>query len=145
MPTHIGREGIVKILGIAGQEDGTVVGQLRSFSVEETGDTVEYTSMGDSARVFLPTLTSFSGSLDVYWDEDDLGQTGLAINTSLLIKFMPEGDTDDGGTPTAVDDKFYEGTAIVTGISRSASFDGMVEASITVQGTGPLTLETRTV
>jgi hypothetical protein len=142
MATHIGREGIVKILGVAGQEDGTVVGQLRSFSIEETGDTVEYTAMGTTSRVFLPTLTSFSGSLDVYWDETDLGQSGLAINTSLLIKFMPEGDTDDGGDPAA-NDKFYEGTAIVTGVSRSASFDGMVEASISVQGTGPLTLETR--
>ena len=99
--------------------------------------------MGDTARVFLPTLTSFSGSLDVFWDEDDAGQTGLAVGTSLLIKFMPEGDTNDGGDPV-VNDKFYDGTAIVTGVSRSASFDGMVEASISVQGTGPLTLRTVT-
>ncbi len=143
MATHIGRNGIVKILGVAGQEDGTAVGELKSFSIEETGDTVEYTAMGDTARVFLPTLTSFSGSLDVFWDEDDSGQTGLAVGTSLLIKFMPEGDTNDGGDP-AVNDKFYDGTAIVTGVSRSASFDGMVEASISVQGTGPLTLRTVT-
>lgn len=143
MATHIGRNGIVKILGTAADEDGTAVGELKSFSIEETGDTVEYTAMGDSARVFLPTLTSFSGSLDVFWDENDAGQTGLAIGTSLLIKFMPEGDTNDGGDP-AVNDKFYDGTAIVTGVSRSASFDGMVEASISVQGTGPLTLRTVT-
>jgi|TARA_R110002126_G_scaffold12268_1_gene53553 predicted secreted protein len=135
MATHIGRDGIVKVGGTAGQEDGTAVGEVRSFSIEETGDTVEYTSMGDSSRAFLPTLTSFSGSLDVYWDEDDAAQTTLAINTSVLIKFMPEGDST-AGTP----DKFYQGTAIITGVSRSASFDGMVEASITVQGTGPLTL-----
>lgn len=143
MATHIGRNGIVKILGTAGDENGTAVGELKNFSIEETGDTVEYTAMGDSARVFLPTLTSFSGSLDVFWDENDAGQTGLAIGTSLLIKFMPEGDTNDGGDP-AVNDKFYDGTAIVTGVSRSASFDGMVEASISVQGTGPLTLRTVT-
>lgn len=143
MATHIGRNGIVKILGGAGDEDGTAVGELKSFSIEETGDTVEYTAMGDTARVFLPTLTSFSGSLDVFWDEDDAGQTGLAVGTSLLIKFMPEGDTNDGGDPV-VNDKFYDGTAIVTGVSRSASFDGMVEASISVQGTGPLTLRTVT-
>ena len=143
MATHIGRDGIVKVGGTVDQEDGTVVGELRSFSIEETGDTVEYTSMGDSSRTFLPTLTSFSGSLDVYWDEDDAAQTTLAINTSVLIKFMPEGDTTDGGDPL-VNDKFYQGTAIITGVSRSASFDGMVEASITVQGTGPLSLVTAT-
>ena len=33
-------------------------------------------------------------------------------------------------------------TAIVTGVSRSASFDGLVEASISVQGTGALTPDT---
>lgn len=143
MATHIGRDGIVKVGGTVDQEDGTVVGELRSFSIEETGDTVEYTSMGDSSRTFLPTLTSFSGSLDVYWDETNAGQTTLAINTSVLIKFMPEGDTTDGGDPL-VNDKFYQGTAIITGVSRSASFDGMVEASITVQGTGPLSLVTAT-
>ena len=133
MATHTGRDGIIKVGGTSGQEDGTVVANLRSFSIDETADTVEYTTMGLAAKVFLPTTTAFTGSADVYWDENDAGQTALAVGSSVTIKFFPEGDSS-----AAPADTFYQGSAIVTGVSRSASFDGMVEASITLQGSGAL-------
>ncbi len=137
MATHIGRDGIIKVGGTVAKNDGTVVGELRSFSIEETGDTVEYSSMSSGgARVFLSTLTSFTGSADVYWDEGNAGQTLLAVGSSILIKFFPEGDTPAAGAVPA--DIYYEGNAIITGVSRSASFDGMIEASITLQGNGAL-------
>ena len=90
--------------------------------------------MGDSARTHLASLTSFSGSIDVYWDEADTAQTALTVGTSVTIKFYPEG--------TASSSKYYSGEAIVTGVSRSAAFDGLVESSISIQGTGVLTLAT---
>jgi len=128
MATHIGRDGIVKV-------GSNAVAELRSFSIEETGDTVEDTVMTDTARTFIPTLTSFTGSADVYWDETNTtGQGALTVGSSVTIAFYPEGD--GGG------DTYYSGTAIVTGVSRSASFDGMVEASITLQGSGALTSST---
>jgi len=127
MAIHKGSEGTVHV--------GTdAVAEIRSYSVEETADTLETTSMGDAARTHLASLTSFSGSLDVYWDEADTAQIALTVGTSVTIKFYPEG--------TASSAKYYSGTAIVTGVSRSASFDGLVEASISVQGTGALTLAT---
>ncbi len=127
MAIHKGSEGTVHV--------GTdAVAEIRSYSVEETADTLETTSMGDAARTHLASLTSFSGSLDVYWDEVDTAQIALTVGTSVTIKFYPEG--------TASSAKYYSGTAIVTGVSRSASFDGLVEASISVQGTGVLTLAT---
>jgi predicted secreted protein len=127
MGIHKGSEGTVHV--------GTdAVAEIRSYSVEETADTLETTSMGDAARTHLASLTSFSGSLDVYWDEADTAQIALTVGTSVTIKFYPEG--------TASSAKYYSGTAIVTGVSRSASFDGLVEASISVQGTGALTLAT---
>lgn len=127
MAIHKGSEGTVHV--------GTdAVAEIKSYSVEETSDTVETTSMGDSARTHLASLTSFSGSLDVFWDEVDTAQIALSVGSSVTIKFYPEG--------TATGAKYYEGTAIVTGVSRSASFDGLVEASISVQGTGALSLET---
>jgi len=127
MAIHKGSEGTVHV--------GTdAVAEIRSYSVEETSDTVETTSMGDSARTHLASLTSFSGSLDVFWDEEDTAQIALTVGSSVTIKFYPEG--------TATSAKYYEGSAIVTGVSRSASFDGLVEASISVQGTGALSLET---
>lgn len=128
MATHIGRDGIVKV-------GSNAVAELRSFSIEETGDTVEDTVMTDTARTYIPTLTSFTGSADVFWDEtDSSGQGALTVGSSVTIGFFPEGDTTG--------DTYYTGTALVTGVTRSASFDGMVEASITLQGSGALTTTT---
>jgi predicted secreted protein len=127
MAIHKGSEGTVHV--------GTdAVAEIKSYSVEESSDTVEVTSMGDSFRDYLPTLTSFSGSIDVFWDEEDTAQIALQAGSEVVLKFYPEG-TDTG-------DKYYSGTAIVTGLSISASFDGMVEASISVQGKTALTLAT---
>ncbi len=125
MATHKGSEGTVKV--------GTnAVAEIRSYSIEESADTLEDTSMGDSARSYKPSLTSFSGSLDVFWDETDTsGQGALSIGSEVTLNVYPEGDT--------AGDTYYTGSAIVTGVSRSASFDGLVEASISVQGNGALT------
>jgi predicted secreted protein len=128
MATHKGSEGIVKV--------GTdSVSEVRSYSIEETADTLEDTSMGDSARTYKSSLTSFSGSLDVFWDETDTtGQGALTIGSEVTLNLYPEGDTSG--------DTYYTGTAIVTGVTRSGSFDGLVEASISVQGTGALSQTT---
>ena len=128
MATYKGSDGIVKV--------GTnTVAEIRSYSIEETADTLEDTSMGDSARTYKSSLTSFSGSLDVFWDESDAdGQGALTIGNEVQLNVYPEGDDTL--------DKYYQGNVIVTGVSRSASFDGLVEASISVQGTGALSLET---
>ena len=128
MATHIGRDGKIKV-------GSNAVAEVRSFSIEETGDTVEDTVMTDTARTYLATLTSFTGSADVFWDETDTsGQGALTVGSSVTINFYPEGD-DSGDT-------YYSGSAIVTGVSRSSSFDGMVEASISLQGSGALTAST---
>ena len=124
---HIGKDGVLKVGGVT-------VAQLRSFSVDETGDTVEDTTMTSTFRTYKPTLTSFTGSADVYWDETDAGQNAITINSEPTIGFFPEGAA--GG------DTYYSGDCIVTGISISASFDGMVEASITFQGKSALTKTT---
>ena len=127
MATHKGSEGIIKV--------GTdSVLEIRSYSIEESADTLEDTSMGDSARTYKPSLTSFSGSLDVFWDETDTGQNALSIGSEVTLNVYPEGDT--------AGDTYYSGSAIVTGVSRTGSFDGLVEASISVQGNGALTEST---
>ena len=125
MATHKGSEGTVKV-------GSNAVAEIKSYSIEESADTLEDTSMGDSARSYKPSLTSFSGSLDVFWDETDTnGQGALSIGSEVTLNVYPEGDTTG--------DTYYTGSAIVTGVSRSASFDGLVEASISVQGNGALT------
>lgn len=128
MTTHTGSEGTVKV-------GANAIAEIRSYSVEETADTTEDTTMGDSYRTHKTTLKSWSGSVDVFWDElDTTGQGGLTVGSEVTINFYPEGSTTG--------DSYKSGTAIVTGKTITASFDGMVESTITVQGTGALTTGT---
>jgi len=128
MATHKGSEGTVKV-------GANAVAEIRTFSLDQTGDTLETTTMGDTARSYLPSLTSWSGSLDVYWDEtDSTGQGALTAGAEITLNVYPEGD--------ASGDTYYTGSAIVTSFSLNGSFDGMVEASVSVQGTGALTKTT---
>jgi predicted secreted protein len=128
MATHAGSEGTVKV-------GSNAVAEIRSFSVSETADTIEDTTMGDAARTYKPSLKSFTGSLDVYWDETDTnGQGALTVGSEVTIGFYPEGATTG--------DTYLTGSAIVTGLTVNSSFDGMVEASITIQGTGALSTST---
>lgn len=127
MATHSGSEGTVKV-------GSDVVAEIRSFSIEETGDTNETTTMGDTARTYVASLSSFTGSLDVFWDETDTAQNALTIGATVTLSMYPEGDTSG--------DTYLTGTAIVTGRSVSSSFDGLVEMSISVQGTGALSTTT---
>jgi predicted secreted protein len=128
MATHAGSEGTVKV-------GSDAIAEIRSFSIEETADTLEDTSMGDGARTYKPSLTSFSGSVDVFWDEtDSAGQGALTVGAEVTLNLYPEGDT--------AGDTYLSGAAIVTGRSVSSSFDGLVEMSISVQGNGALTQTT---
>jgi len=128
MATHAGKEGLVKV-------GSAQIAEVKSYSIEESADTLETTKMGDAARTYLPSLTSFSGSVDCFWDETDSnGQVALAVGASVTLVFYPEG--------AASGDTYYSGTALVTGKTITGSFDGMVEASISVQGTGALSTAT---
>lgn len=128
MATHLGKEGTVQV-------GSNSIAEIRSFSIDEVIDVVEDTSMGDNSKSYLASIKDFSGSVDVLYDETDTnGQTALAVGSSVTLNFAPEG--------TASGDVKLTGTAIVTGKSISSSFDGLVEASISVQGTGGLTTTT---
>jgi predicted secreted protein len=128
MATHTGSEGLIKV-------GTTTVGELRSYTLEQTADTIEDTSMGDSSRTYKSALKGFSGSASLFFDEADAGQILIVVGGSITIKVFPEGASSG--------DKFYEGSAIVTGYNVSASFDGMVEAEMTFTGTGALSLSTQ--
>ena len=124
MATFSGNSGTVKV-------GSDAVAEIRSFSVDETMDTLEDTSMGDSYRTFKASLKSWNGSVDVFFDDTDTsGQGALTVGASVTVNFQMEGDTSGSHLLT--------GTALVTGRTINSSFDGMVEASLTLQGTGAL-------
>ena len=128
MATHTGSEGTVK-LGTVGSD--TAIGEIRSYSISETGDTIEDTVMGDSSRTYAVGLKTFSGTVDCYFDPDDAKQDEMVAGASLTLTVYPEGSSSA--------DQYLSGSVIVTSADVSASFDGMVEASFGFQGTGALT------
>ena len=128
MAVFTGKAGVV-------QTGSNALAEVRSYSITQTGDTTESTSMGDSAKTFEATLTEFSGSVDVFFDDtDSSGQVSLTIGSSFTLNLAPEG-TGSGAYKLS-------GSAIVTDITRTAAHDGLVEMSIAFQGTGALSIGT---
>jgi hypothetical protein len=128
MATFSGSDGVI----LVGTDQ---VAEVRSFSIDESMDTLEDTSMGDQNRSYKASLKSFSGSADVFFDDTDTsGQGALTVGTSATLNIQMEGNTSG--------DHKMSGTVLVTGRTITASFDGLVEASITFQGTGALTEST---
>ncbi len=130
MSTFKGNDGVIKL----GSTGGTnIIAEVRSYSLEHTADTIEDTAMGDANRTYKDSLKSFSGSVDVFWDDSDAdGQGAFIVGNTVELNLYPAGASDT----------YYSGSAIVTGVSRSASYDGLVEASLSVQGSGALTTTT---
>jgi predicted secreted protein len=123
MANHLGREGTVRI-------SSTTIGELRNYSLSHSSDTVEDSTIGDVYRTRKATMRSWSVSGDVYWDEVDAGQIALTIGSTVTVNLYPE-----GAASTAV---YYQGSGIVSKFDISASFDGMVEGSISIEGNGTL-------
>lgn len=125
MATFSGSAGVLQISTAS-------MAEVRSWSVETQSDTTDDTVMGDSWRTFKPSLKGWTGSADVLFDDTDTnGQVACTIGASVTVSFLMEG--------TASGAHKLSGTAIVTGKSITATYDGLVEASLTFQGTGALT------
>lgn len=123
-----GSSGLIKV-------GSSTVAEVKSYSIDETADTIESTSMGDAAKTFESSLTSFSGSVECHWDDaDTTGQVAMSIGSTITLNLYPEGDT--------AGDTYYSGSAVITGKTVSGSHDGLVEASISFQGSGALTITT---
>lgn len=134
-----GNNGVVKVA----DADGTLtsLAAVRSFTIDITSDTIETTTMGVDARTYVKGLSSFSGSADIYWDT---AEYPTADSSGQLAGLNPTLETV-GTSPYAVElylnntaNKF-SGNIIITGFSINSSMDGMVEASISFQGSGGVT------
>lgn len=132
-----GNNGVVKIDNASGTP--TAIAAVKNYSVEIKADTIETTSMGTDARTYVKGLSSFSGSADVYFDPANY--TGGA---SVVAALNPtQGSVGD--IPLTIElyldgsSKKFSGEVIVTGYSVKSSMDGLVEASISFQGSGAMT------
>jgi hypothetical protein len=136
MATLTGNDGAVSLNGVG-------VANVRNFSIDLKADTIETTTMGVDVRTYVAGLSSFSGSADIYFDASDFdtyettfNPTGTLVGASGVAGKFYIGK-DMGGSSTA--DAVFQGSIIVTGYTVKSAMDGMVEASISFQGTGATT------
>ena len=127
MATHHGKEGVVTVAG-------TAMGRVTGYTIDTTHDTVEVTALEDSNKSYLAGRGTFTASIDMNYDEEDAQQSSLTTGSSLSFVFLPEGN-DTG-------DESFSGTGIVTGMSINLSLDGATTRTVSIQGTGGLTIGT---
>jgi hypothetical protein len=127
MTTLVGNNGTITV---ASQN----VAEVRNYSIDVTADTIETSVMGTDARTYVKGMSTFSGSADVFWDPTHWSaitggnptDTGSLVGaTGLAINIFPAGSGAK-----------WSGSIIITGYSVTASMDGLIEASISFQGSG---------
>ena len=128
MAIHKGSEGVAKI--------GTsTIAEVKDWSISESADTIDTSSMGDTARTKVAGLTSASGSMTAMWDETDTtGQGAMTVGAEVALKLYPEGATTG--------DMFASLLAIITEKGVSTTLDGMVETSVSFEANGAVTWAT---
>ena len=125
MATHVGTSGVVKV-------GANTVAEVVGFNLDETNDTVEDTSLTDTAKTYLVLRKDATGTIECHWDEtDSTGQEALDVGSSVTLNLYPEG-ADSG-------DAYYTGTALVTGASVAVTMDGVISRTFNVQFSGGVT------
>jgi len=99
MATTKGSSGVVKLAVSGGSV--AAMGEVRSFTLSESADTIEDSVMGDTARTYLSSLTSATLSMDVYWDDADAVQLVMDSGAALDWELYPTG-TGTGRSITVV-------------------------------------------
>jgi len=133
-----GNNGVIKLDASVGGSIATIA-NVRNFSIELTRDTIETTTMGVDVRTYVNGLSSWSGSADIYFDP--AASTGTIATHAVL---NPTSGTVGQSTlsfegilnTTA---GTFGGEIIITGFTVNSTMDGMVEASISFQGSGACT------
>jgi len=128
MATHVGTSGVVKV-------GANAVAEVTGFTIDETNDTVEDTSLTDTSKSYKALRSDATGTVECHWDETDAtGQGALTVGAEVTLNLYPEGE-DSGDT-------YYTGTAIVTGVSQAITLDGVISRNITVQFSGGVSTTT---
>lgn len=136
MATFTGENGAVYVGGSSGGE--AAVAEVRSWTVEHSKDVIEDTVMGDEARTYKAGLHQFTGSMEVVYDSTHSSNATNGdvfrpdMDDPLYVEFYPDTTTGEK----------YTGQILVTSVSRSASYDDLVTATVNFQGTGVLDIQT---
>ena len=126
MAVYKGSQGLVKLGGVT-------VAEVTAFTLTETGEVIETSNLGSTARTYVSGMSGFEGTIECHWDPTDTtGQGALSILANPTLDLYPEGDTTG--------DHYASGSSIITAISVSnPDNNSLVSCSFTFTGTGALT------
>lgn len=115
MATIYGNNGEIKI-------SSTAVGEVKSWSLTISRDTIEDTSMGDDSKTFVYGKASASGAIEVHFDDDDSAQGTLrdaVLNgTSVALDLFTNASATSGTD-------YYSCTALISSQDISVEMDSI--------------------
>jgi len=112
-----------------------ILGQCTSYSIDKQLESVDVSHIGSTSKTFTSAQESWSSTMEVSYDQDDTAQAKLlersaGASTPIYVSYYYEG-ADTG-------DKYLTGSGFLTGISWSQEPNGVITASVSIQGTGAL-------
>ena len=128
---YAGTSGVAKF-DVGGS--ATTIASVISFTLTNTGDVIETSAMGNTARTYVPGLTNATISTSLYFVDGDSAQAALQSapgSAAATIELYPSGETTG---------QKLSGEMIVTSFEISAANDGAVTAEVAGQITGALTV-----
>jgi hypothetical protein len=129
MATIYGNNGEVQV-------SSTVVGEVKSWSLSMTRDTIEDTAMGDDNKTFTYGKMSATGTIEVHFDDDDSAQGSLrdaVMNGTTVTLNLYTADSSTSGTD------YYTGTALLTSADVSVEMDSIESRTFNFTITGDVT------
>lgn len=116
----------------------TIVGQVRSWNLEDSVETLDTTVMNGAASGFIfrdttPSFKTWTLTVDFIYDRADAttADDQFKAGNNAVVAVYPEGNNTSN-------DVAISGTALITTLSRSASYDGLIECSVTFEGKSAL-------
>ena len=129
MATIYGNNGEVQV-------SSTAVGEVKSWSLTISRDSIEDTSMGDDAKTFVYGKASASGTIEVHFDDDDSAQGTLrdaVLNGTTATLNLYTADSSTSGTD------YYTCTAILTSADISVEMDSIESRTFNFTVSGAVT------
>ena len=128
---YAGTSGVAKF-DVGGS--ATTIASVISFTLTNTGDVIETSAMGSTARTYVPGLTNATASMSLYFVDGDSAQAALQSApgaAAATVELYPSGETTG---------QKLSGEMIVTSFEIAAANDGAVTAEVSGQITGALTV-----
>lgn len=128
---YAGTSGVAKF-DVGGS--ATTIASVISFTITNTGDVIETSAMGNTARTYVPGLTNATTSMSLYFVDGDSAQAALQSGpgaAAATVELYPSGETTG---------QKLSGEMIVTSFEVTAANDGAVTAEVAGQITGALTV-----